>query len=302
MVNDMTLPDPVRALYPFASHFLDQLGARQHFVDEGPREALPVLLVHGNPTWSFYYRRVIEALRANRRVIAPDHVGCGLSDRPRDADYAYTLARRIYDLERLVDHLAVPCFDLVVHDWGGMIGMGLAARRPAAVRRIVVLNTAAFRLPVAKTLPWQLKLCRSAAAGAVLVRGLNAFCLGAQKTCVMRPLSAAVRRGYLVPYRSWSARRAVHRFVQDIPLAPGDLAYGAVVAVEDALPRLGGKPMLILWGARDFVFDGDFLAAWQQHFPGAMVHRYADAGHFVLEDAWEDAVPRITDFLERADA
>src|SRR5436305_2156201 len=130
----------------------DRGGLRLHYLDEGDGE--PVVMVHGNPTWSFYYRHLVEALSPSHRVIVPDHIGCGLSDKPDDSRYAYTLASRVDDLEALLEHLGiVKDITLVVHDWGGMIGMVYATRHPKRIRRLVVLNTAGFHLPQAKRFP-----------------------------------------------------------------------------------------------------------------------------------------------------
>jgi haloalkane dehalogenase len=288
------------SLYPFTSHFLDVGGPRLHYVDEGAGD--PVLMLHGNPTWSFYYRELIKALRDRWRCIAPDHVGCGFSDKPDDKRYDYTLERRVADVDSLVDHLRLgERLTLVLHDWGGMIGMAFAVRRPERIKRLVVLNTAAFLLPEGKRLPWSLRLCRTPWLGAWLVRGLNLFSRGAVGYCaVRRPLSAEVRAAYLVPYDSWRNRIAVHRFVQDIPLRPGDRAYALVHAVQENLERFRNVPMLIGWGERDFVFDRDFLEGWQRRFPNAEVHAFPDSGHFVLEDAAEELVSRIRVFLQRS--
>jgi pimeloyl-ACP methyl ester carboxylesterase len=291
-------PAPTFPDYPFAGHFLDRNGLRYHYLDEGAGE--PVVMVHGNPTWSFYFRGLVHGLRDHHRVIVPDHIGCGLSDKPGDDRYDYTLSSRVADLEALLDHLNLrEGLTLILHDWGGMIGMAYASRHPERVRRLVILNTAAFRLPPGKRLPWSLWLFRNTPLGPLLVRGLNAFCRGAARACVMRPLPAEVRRAYLAPYDSWKNRIAVLRFVQDIPLRPGDRAYEEVRTVEEGLHRFREVPMLICWGERDFVFDGDFLAEWQRRFPGAEVHRFPDAGHYVLEDAGREILPLVRRFLER---
>jgi haloalkane dehalogenase len=275
-----------------------QGGLRYHYRDEGQGE--PVVVLHGNPTWSFYFRNLIAGLRDRYRVIAPDHIGCGLSDRPDDRHYEYRLRRRVDDLEALLDHLGLrDRLTLVLHDWGGMIGMAYASRYPERIARLVVLNTAAFLLPAKKKLPWQLWLIRNTPLGPLLVRGLNAFVRGAIDYGVVHPLSPEVRAGYLKPYRSWKDRLAVLRFVQDIPLAPGDPSYDVVREVQDGLHRFAGVPMLICWGAQDFVFDDHFLAEWQRRFPAAEVHRFADAGHLVLEDAGERIVPLVREFLGR---
>ena len=296
MVN---LPAPVRSHYPFESRWFDNAGLSQHYVDEGSGE--PLLMLHGNPTWSFYFRRLILGLRDQYRVIATDHMGCGLSARPDDTAYEFSLRRRIDDMERLVDRLGLKTgLTLILHDWGGMIGMGFAARRPQAIKRIVLMNTAAFRMPDGKSLPLSIRLCRQGPQGEFLVRGLNAFCLGAQLTCVrQKRLQRSERSGYLAPYGSWQARRAVHRFVRDIPLTPSDPSFPELEATERALPVFRSLPMLILWGGKDFVFDDDYLAAWRQRFPEAQVQRYSAAGHYLLEDAWEDVVPRVRRFLEQ---
>src|SRR5947209_19836323 len=158
-------------------HDFDREGLRLHCLDEGEGE--PVVMVHGNPTWSFYYRGLVDGLRDSYRTIVPDHIGCGLSDKPDDSRYDYTLESRIADREALLDHLGLDRgLTLVVHDWGGAIGLGYATRHPERVSRLVILNTAAFHLPKTKAFPWPLWLCRDTPLGAFLVRGLNAFCRG----------------------------------------------------------------------------------------------------------------------------
>jgi pimeloyl-ACP methyl ester carboxylesterase len=287
-----------RHLYPFESHWLEIEGHRYHYVDEGAGD--PIVLVHGNPTWSFFFRRLISELRGSYRVIAVDHIGCGLSDKPGDADYPYTLERRVTDLEALLAHLDLG--DQVtfgVHDWGGMIGMACALRQPERVARLVVFNTAAFRLPPGKALPIRLSILRNVTTLATpLVRGLNAFSyLATHMACVTR-LPPAVSRAYRAPYNSWANRIATLRFVQDIPLSPEDRSYRLVHWVEQHLDQLRHVPMLICWGERDFVFDIDFLNTWCERFPEATVRRFPDAGHYVLEDAGDEIGPLVHQFLD----
>ena len=286
-------------LYPFSSHVLDRGGLRYHYLDEGAGDA--VVCVHGNPTWSFHYRELVKALRSDQRVIVPDHIGCGLSDKPGDGRYEYRLASRVDDLEALLDHLELTeNVTLVVHDWGGMIGFAAALRRPERIARIVVLNTAAFLMPPGKTLPWQLRLIRDVGPlGALLVRGLNVFARGAVRMATARGLSPDVRDAYVAPYDSWGNRIATLRFVQDIPLKAGEASYEMVKWVGDNLHRLRDVPMLILWGERDFVFDLHFFNEWARRFPSAETHHYPGAGHYVLEDESEDVIRRIREFLAR---
>ena len=290
----------MKYLYPFDSRYLDMAGVRLHYLDEGPRSAQTIVMLHGNPTWSFYYRNLVLALRDEYRCIVPDHVGMGLSDKPDDTQYDYTLSRRVDDLDKLLEHLQVTeNVTLVLHDWGGMIGMAWAARRPEAIRRLVVLNTAAFPLPQGKDLPRSLRFCRNTLLGGLMVRGFNAFArAAASRGVVAGPLSPSVRRAYLAPYDSWANRIAVLRFVQDIPLGAADHAYGQVCMAERSLEQFRSLPMLICWGAKDFVFDDDFLAEWTRRFPEAQIHRFADAGHYVLEDAAHKIVPLVSEFLK----
>lgn len=277
---------------------LDLGGLRYHYLDEGQGE--PVVMVHGNPSWSFYYRHLVDALRGGYRCIVPDHIGCGLSDKPGDARYDYTLSRRVADLEALIDHLGLGGdLTLVMHDWGGMIGTAYAARHPERIARLVVLNTAAFHLPASKPFPWPLWLCRDTPLGAVMVRGLNAFCRGtAWIGCTRTKMPREVRAAYLAPYDSWGHRIAVHRFVQDIPLRPGDRNFDLVTEVSSRLGLLADVPMLIGWGMKDIVFDAHFLDEWVRRFPSAEVHRFPTAGHYILEDEREQLVPLIRTFLD----
>ena len=285
-----------RDLYPFESHHLGLNGINLHYLDEGSGD--PIVMVHGNPTWSFYYRNLVSGLRSKYRTIVPDHIGCGLSDKPSDERYPYTLDRRARDLEALLDHLGLQeNLTLVLHDWGGMIGMLFASRYPERIKRLIILNTSAFHLPTSKTLPRSLALIRNTPLGPFLVRGLNAFCLGAIATCVRKKMSPEVKRGYLAPYDSWDHRIAVLRFVQTIPLRPTDEGYDLVTEVQAGLDRFQSVPMLICWGMHDFVFDTHFLDEWRRAFPNAEFHQFANAGHYVLEDAGDEILPLIENFL-----
>ena len=256
-------------------------------------------MVHGNPTWSFYYRNLVEALNGSHRTIVPDHIGCGLSDKPDDSKYAYTLKSRVDDLEALLDHLEVDRgITLVVHDWGGMIGMTYAARHPERIARLVILNTGAFPLPASKPFPWPLWICRNTKIGAWLVRGQNAFAgIAARVGCKRKPMSQDLRDAYTAPYDSWANRIATLRFVQDIPLGPGDRGFDIITETAGRLSTFADVPMLIAWGLKDFVFDRHFLDEWVRRFPRAEVHPFADSGHYVLEDSGDRIIPLVEAFL-----
>ncbi len=286
---------PFKDLYPFESHWLDLDGIRYHYVDQGPQDAPAVVMVHGNPTWSFYYRTLIPEISQTHRVVVPDHVGCGLSDKPQD--YAYTLNQHIENLETLIAHLGLEKLTLVLHDWGGAIGMGYATRHPQNVARFVVFNTAAFFLPV---VPLSLRLAQSPVLGELLVRGLNGFARGAQIWAVSqrKRITPEIRAGYLAPYDSWRNRIAIYRFVQDIPLGKDHPSRKTLNDIETNLGLFRHHPMLIIWGAKDFVFtERDFLPEWQSRFPEAQVRVVRDAGHYVVEDAHERILPWMIEFL-----
>jgi pimeloyl-ACP methyl ester carboxylesterase len=296
MVTAPAIPEWLAREYPFApKSFLTPGKARMSYLDEGPRDAEAVLMVHGNPTWSFYYRNLVQALAPTLRCVVPDHIGMGLSEKP--SSYPYTLATRIADLEALVASLGLKRVHLVVHDWGGAIGMGFAARHPELIGRLVILNTAAFP---SKRIPLRIALCRLPAAGPLLVRGLNGFAGPATAMAMSRrALNKNEKGAYLFPYDSWANRAAVSAFVQDIPMSPGHPSWSTLEAVAAGLAQFRDRPVLILWGGQDFCFDRTFFARWKEIFPAATAHLLDDAGHYVLEDARELVVPEIADFLRR---
>lgn len=284
--------------YPFAPQsFRHPNGLVQSYLDEGQGET--VLMLHGNPSWSYYWRKLVLGLRDRYRCVVPDHIGMGLSDKPDDKHYQYTLRSRIQDLDRLLEHAGVgDNLTLAVHDWGGMIGFGWALKHAARIKRLVILNTAAFPLPAAKPMPWQLKLGRDYDLGALAIRGFNAFAGGASRQGVETPMPEDVRSAYVAPYDSWKNRISTLRFVQDIPLRPGDRAWDLVEDAGKRLPGFADRPAFLGWGLRDFVFDQHFLKGFTQALPRAEVHAFEDAGHYVLEDKASVLVPAIRSFLD----
>lgn len=287
----MELTKEIRKIYPFQSNFLQINGHNYHYIDEGEGE--PIILVHGNPTWSFYYRNLIKDLSKKYRVIAPDHIGCGLSDKPQD--YKYTLENRIKDLGTLIKFLDLPKYSLLVHDWGGAIGFGHAVDHKDEIDKIIILNTAAY---TSKRIPFTINLLKQKGIGPFLVKYFNAFCLPATfMTTNKKRLSETVKKGYLFPYQSPKDRIAISEFVQDIPLSKGHPSYQTLLEIEQKLPDLTGKK-LILWGGKDFCFNDEFFSRWRMIYPDAAYVYYKNAGHYVIEDETEDTIKQINSFLE----
>lgn len=283
---------PSLAQYPFQPRFFEVDGQRLAYLDQG--KGLPVVMVHGNPSWSYLYRNLVTHLQDRYRCIVPDHLGCGFSDKPQDAPYR--LANHLENLERLLDFLAIERCVLVVHDWGGAIGMGWAGKHADRVAGVVVLNTAAFR---SHRMPLRIAVCRWPMLGELLVRGLNGFARAAIFMAVSKRMRSDVARGFLAPYDCWRNRIAVHRFVEDIPMQSNHPSWSTLVAIEEGLSNLQQVPMLLCWGGRDFCFNDWFYEQWQRRFPQAEAHYYKDAGHYVLEDALEEIAPLVDRFLDR---
>ncbi len=286
---------PFKELYPFQSNWLDLEGLRYHYLDEGPPDAPPILMLHGNPTWSFYYRTLIPTLSQNHRVIVPDHIGCGLSDKPQD--YPYTLDQHIKNVKALVAHLDLQKITLMVHDWGGIIGLGYAVDQPDDIEKFVIFNTTAFFI---RKLTILIRICRFQFLGGLLVRGLNAFAglaviLGMSDH---KRMTRQVRAGYLAPYNNWHNRIVIHRFVQDIPWEDDHPMRPTLDRTDAGLQQFSNHPMLIIWGADDFVFtENEFFAEWKRRFPQAETHLWPHVGHYVVEDAHERILPLLKEFL-----
>lgn len=291
-----------KSLYPFESKFLEIPKSetstdrvRLHYVETGPAAAEDtVLCVHGNPTWSFTYRRVLQELPDATRVIAVDHIGCGLSDKPQR--YNYCLEQHIGNLSRLIEQLDLKRITLLVHDWGGAIGFGAALRHPMRIKRFVVLNTAAFPPPY---VPWRIAACRIPWLGNFGMRGLNVFARAALTMTLNRlpRLEPAVEAGLLAPYGNWHDRVGIARFVQDIPRRKSQASWQVLSRIEQSMPLLADHEVHILWGMRDWCFRPECLERFQRLLPQAQVQRLEDVGHYVMEEAADEVITTLRSSL-----
>ncbi|MDF1502228.1 alpha/beta fold hydrolase [Roseisolibacter sp. H3M3-2] len=279
-----------RAAYPFAGRHLATPEGRLHYLDEG--NGPPVVLVHGTPTWSFLWRHVVSGLAQKYRVIVPDHLGFGLSDKPPHA--GYTPADHARRLTALLAHLDVRDATLVVHDFGGPIGLAHAIAHPDRVSRLVLCNTWLWDLGGD---PRMARGGRLAAGpiGRFLYRRLNF----SPRVLIpagfgdRRALTPAVHRQYLAPFPSAADREA------PAALARALLAEGAwYERLWQRRAALQGKPALLLWGMRDPAFGPAYLARWREALPQARVVEYADAGHFVPEEVGGALLPELRRFLD----
>ena len=261
-----------------------------HYVDEGTGPV--IVCLHGNPTWGFLFRNLIARLRQEFRVIVPDHVGCGLSDQP--ADVFFTAADRIAHLEDLLEQLGVGRFSLVLHDWGGPIGTGLAVRRPADVERLVYFNTT---LAETALLPGMIRRAASPLIGRLLTQHTMRFVKLLTSFGAVHTLTPEIKQGYHRPYRTRDSRRAIWGFVRDIPFGPSHPTAALMDDMVARLPSLAAKPVKIIWGMNDPCFHPGILRHVAARFPQADVVEIPAASHLVLEDAAEQSIAAVHAFL-----
>ncbi|MHB9139058.1 MAG: alpha/beta fold hydrolase [Victivallaceae bacterium] len=287
MINISAIKD----LYPFESRALKIKDYNYHYVDEGKGDA-PIVMVHGNPTWSFYYRNLIKEFSKTNRVVAPDNLGCGLSDKPQN--FQYRLETHIDNLETLLLTLNLENITLIVHDWGGAIGMGFAVRHPQKIAKLIILNSAAFSMD---WIPWRIAICRLPWLDDKLVRNANLFVRAAMHMTTVKPLPEQVKQGYMLPFQTYDDRIAVLRFVQDIPLTPEHVSYEVLLEIEHGLWMFREIPVGIIWGMQDWCFTSRFLDRWKLYYPQAQILELTDAGHLALEDAPREAANFIRRIL-----
>ncbi|MBM3964594.1 MAG: alpha/beta fold hydrolase [Planctomycetes bacterium] len=282
-----------RKLYPFASHRMEfDGGVRMHYIDEGSSgpDDKCVVAVHGNPTWSFYYRSIIAAMRGTHRALAVDHIGCGLSDKPQM--YPYCLATHTSNLVRWIENLDLRNIVMVVHDWGGAIGLGAAVQCRDRISGLVVLNTGAFPPPY---VPLRIAACRIPILGSWSMTRLNLFARAATTMAIDRlpRLDDNVREGLLAPYDTPEHRVGIDTFVRDIPLSKKHPTYGILSTLESRLPELSGLPIHLVWGMKDWCFTPTCLRRFQAAWPGAVTEELSDVGHYVMEESPKDVIAHV---------
>ncbi|MEE4143528.1 MAG: alpha/beta fold hydrolase [Halieaceae bacterium] len=288
--------------WPYEPRWFETAEGTLHYIDEGPEEGKPVVMIHGNPTWSYLYRRFIAAVTgAGYRAIAMDHLGFGRSDKPGEAQL-YQISRHAGRCEELLESLDLHDVTLVVQDWGGPIGLAWAARHPSRVAKLFILNTF-FQRPKGKVpLPLALKLFRTPVVGELMVKGMNAFVTQflfkaglVNRDC----LSSDDKAAYLAPHPDWSSRTGMLEFPRQIPAdATGPVSDFVARLNAKLVPAFRHKPVAIVWPMKDVAFQPDVVDdMWLPDFPHASVIRVEDAGHYIQEDAHEIVIAALLDFL-----
>lgn len=281
---------PIKDIYPFKHNYFKLKKFNYHYIDEGKGE--PIVMVHGNPSWSFLFRKLISELSRTNRVIVPDHLGCGMSDKPQN--FQYRLETHIDNLEEFLLSLGLQNINLLVHDWGGPIGLGFAVRYPERIKRLMITNTAAF---AATRIPWRIAACRIPWFGEKMIRNINLFCRASVRMTTVKKIPDDVKKGFLLPYDSYENRIAVYNFVKDIPMVPEAPSYEVLVGIEHGLWMFREYPVAIAWGMKDWCFNESFLKKWKKIFPHATVLPIYNAGHYLFEDEPEQIIAFLKKFL-----
>jgi pimeloyl-ACP methyl ester carboxylesterase len=267
--------------FPFEPRYVQAGDVRLHYVDEGPADAPPLLFVHGNPTWSYLWRRPVAELSAKgRRCVAFDHMGFGRSDKP-PLLARYTLQAHVDNMLALIDELDLRDVVLVAHDWGGPVGLGAMLERRDRLRGLVLLNTWAWELP--SFVPPFVREFRTEGLGEILALGGNLFVESIPGGMANRDTDPVMMDAYRAPHPNYWSRIGMLAFQRDIPLTERDRSARLMRLIHERLLELD-LPVTLVWGMRDPVFQPVFLDQWREIFPHARVVELYDAAHFVPED------------------
>ena len=301
LASDRTADWTFGGTWPFDPLFFETESGRLHYVDEGPRDGRPVVMLHGNPTWSYLYRRFIPAMTgAGHRAIALDLLGFGRSDKPGD-ESAYVISRHVARVEELLGSLDLHDACLVVHDWGGPIGLPWAARNPDRVARLMILNTFAPQLPGPMGQGFSLRMLRMPGIGELGAKvrpGITDSFLFGNGVRHHDRLDDTVKAAYRTPHPDRDSRTGCLAFPRQVPLRDDTPVARLTHETADALERsFRDRPARICWGMRDVLFGERVLDMWRAVLPQAGVTRVDDSGHFIQEDAHERVIPELVELL-----
>jgi pimeloyl-ACP methyl ester carboxylesterase len=280
--------------FPFEPRYLTAGEIRLHYVDEGPRDAPPLLFAHGNPTWSYLWRRQIAELsERGHRCVAFDHMGFGRSDKPPYLA-AYSLRAHVDNALALIDALDLRDVVLVAHDWGGPIGLGALLERRERLRGLALMNTWAWELP--SFLPPFLREFRTEGLGEILALGGNLFIESIPGGMARRDIDPVMMDAYRAPFPDYWSRAGMLAFQRDIPLTERDRSAPLMGSIHERLASID-VPVLLVWGLRDRVFQPVFLEQWREVFPTARTVELENAAHFLVEDRPDAVTEALVGFV-----
>lgn len=290
---DGKLDGDFEGTFPFKARYLRAANVRLHYVDEGARDAQPLLFLHGNPTWSYLWRRQIADLsEQGHRCVAFDHMGFGRSDKPPHMA-VYSLRAHVDNTLALIDGLDLSDVVLVAPDWGGPIGLGALLERRERLRGLVLMNTWAWELP--SFLPPFLREFRTEGLGEILALGGNLFVESIPGGMARRDIDPVMMEAYRAPFPDYWSRAGMLAFQREIPLTERDRSARLIGSIHERLSELD-VPVLLLWGLRDPVFQPVFLDQWRELFPAARTVELEDAAHFLVEDRPDAVTEAIAGF------
>lgn len=295
-------PDWLTAMFPWPQSSLTVNGRRMAFLDEGPKAARPVLLLHGNPTWGFLYRDFVGPLtEAGYRVIAPDCIGAGYSDKPR-IDSAYSLAHHIADLVSLIDQLDLTGMAIVGQDWGGPQGVGAALTRLQRLSALTLMNTWLFTDYKGRfhtgARPWT--TWHAPVIGPYFLKRAKALSHGGPAVTARRAMTPAEARGYHHVYDERDSETVTLTWPRSIPLTEGDRGWADIAWIQGQLPRLAKTPIQLIWGVEDNVFPIEYATRLKELLPHAEgLKTYDKAAHFLQDDRGPEIAADIVAFLNR---
>lgn len=278
--------------YPFSPHYFDLPMGRMHYVDEGPADAdHAIVMVHGNPGWSFSFREMITHFAGRYRCVAPDHIGFGLSDKPPAWDYLPE--HHAQNLEQLLNHLDLPSITLVVGDWGGPLGLSYALKYPDKVKSLVITNT--WLWPVKGTFHYEaFSRFMGGAVGRFLIQRYNFFVKVLMKQMFRAELPPTTHRQYIEPLSQPEERKGCWVFPREII---GSTPWLETLWAQRA--KIADKPTLLVWGLRDIAFRDIEMAQWQDLLTAVEVHAYDNVGHFVQEELGQELCALMDTHLEK---
>lgn len=295
-------PQWLEEIFPWPQHSVVVNGRAMAWVEAGPADGRPVLLLSGNPTWGYLYRDFLQPLAdAGYRAIAPDWVGCGYSDHPR-VDSALTLAHHIADLVAFIDQLGLDGFVVVGQDWGGPQGLGAALQRRDRLAALVLMSTWAFTGNVGRfhssPRPWT--TWHTPLIGQLFMSRLKVLSQHGPSTITRRGMSELEARAYHHVFDEPGSDHVVLTWPRTIPMREGDRGWAGMTILQSRLPELAPAPTLLLWGTEDSVFGESYANRLKELIPHAEgPFPVEGADHFIQDDRGPEVAARIIDFLGR---